>query len=105
MPYFAVCFGKDKKNLPNRITALGRFLLEIRLFLWFRFRQTEINISVQKLTYSDERGFRKLLIKTGNLNLLAVLKDFFEVIGRSGKLFKFAVQLFLHFKANLVGTF
>ena len=53
----------------------------------------------------DQGGFGQLLVEARDLNLLAVLEYFFEIVAEAGELLEFVFQILLHLVADLVGAF
>lgn len=64
----------------------------------------EIKLMLHIFLRSDQRGFGELLVETGDLDLLAVFRHLFKVVGRS-ELLKLLGEFLLYILRNLVGSF
>ena len=62
--------------------------LVVKIFLVFG-GVAEIDVVMQELVGSHERGFGKLLIVARNFDLFSVFKSFFEVVVGRGELLEF----------------
>ena len=85
---------------PSNHTVLflfGRFFLYCRI--------TKINLSVFKFLSGNQYRFRYALIKFRNLDLLPILKNFFQIIRIRSKFLQFTAQLLFHLHGNLIGSF
>jgi len=80
-PYLQTQTHRDGNESEQQIDGLlALYHLVCGLVEWIDFLRgvTEIDVALDKFFGGEERGFGKLLVVTRNLNLLAILEDFFE---------------------------
>ena len=76
----------------------------LKVILFFS-RVLIVNLTFFIFLSSDQSRLRKLFIITGDLDLLSVFENFFQVIVIRSKFLKFLFQVLLHFNTNLVSPF